>query len=80
MYVIHAIRPIFFASDEVSIWEPERRRPRGFSGYRRGTAVPLQYPFRGGVSPLQPARSAVFVLPPAGEPPSTRNAGADRDG
>ena len=47
-------------SRRVPIWEPRIARRLVFNGYHMGTKVPIQLPFWGGVSPLQPARSAVF--------------------
>src|SRR5208337_4148898 len=47
-------------NQQVPIWEPASARRPVFNGYHMGTKVPIQLPFWGGVSPLQPARSAVF--------------------
>ena len=47
-------------NQQVPIWEPANARRPVFNGYHMGTKVPIQLPFWGGVSPLQPARSAVF--------------------
>jgi hypothetical protein len=59
-------------NQHVPIWEPAHARRLVFNGYHMGTKVPIQLPFWGGVSPLQPARSAVFPpappLPPGNRP------------
>src|ERR1700722_17346300 len=62
MYVIHAIGRTFEAGFGVCGWflyGNWRTRAALFSdGSHMGTKVPIQLPFWGGVSPLQPARSA----------------------
>ncbi len=58
-------------NQQVPIWEPANARRPVFNGYHMGTKVPLQLPLWGGVSPLQPARSAAFSPPPP-LPPGNR--------
>jgi hypothetical protein len=46
------------------LWEPANARGPVFRWFSYGTKVPIQLPFWGGVSPLQPMRSIVFFFEP----------------